>query len=139
MIAIFDSLKEAKQVDGVLTGKQGGNAIFVPSIYSKGQSEWVNNFYKQNGYLGNTNPILSRENNKTALLEYSSLARLGISEPQGFIKRHFPSEKILYLPSCAVGSLLFDQVEASIEDAVSSGTFIDLMVTEFYPSKNQIH
>lgn len=53
---------------------------------------------------------------------------MGISEPQSFIKRHFPSDKILYLPSCAVGSLLFDQVEASIEDAVSSGTYIDLMV-----------
>lgn len=40
------------QVPGVVTGKQGGNGIYVPSIYSKSQSEWVDNFYKQNGYLG---------------------------------------------------------------------------------------
>ncbi|CAB3366774.1 Hypothetical predicted protein [Cloeon dipterum] len=108
--SIFEGLKDSKQIAGVLSGKQGLNAFFVPAIYSKGQSEWVNNFYKQNGYL-----------------EYSSLTRLGISDAQGFIKRNFPNEKILYLPSCAVGPLLFDQVEASIEDAVSTSSWIDLM------------
>ncbi|XP_059487447.1 E3 UFM1-protein ligase 1 homolog [Neocloeon triangulifer] len=108
--SIFESLKDSKQIAGVMSGKQGSNAFFVPAVYSKGQSEWVENFYKQNGYL-----------------EYSSLNRLGISDPQGFIKRHFANEKLLQLPSCAVGSLLFDQVEASIEDAVSTGSWIDLM------------
>ena len=40
------------QVPGIVTGKQGGSSIYVPTIYSKSQSEWVDNFYRQNGYLG---------------------------------------------------------------------------------------
>lgn len=51
--ALIDKLMEAKQVPGVLTGKQASNSIYVPSIYSKSQSDWVDSFYKQNGYLGN--------------------------------------------------------------------------------------
>lgn len=50
--AILDNLQEVRQVPGVVTGKQGANGIYVPTIYSKSQSEWVDNFYKQNGYLG---------------------------------------------------------------------------------------
>lgn len=37
---------------GVVTGKQGGNSVYIPTIYSKSQNDWVENFYKQNGYLG---------------------------------------------------------------------------------------
>lgn len=44
---------ETKQVPGVITGKQqGGSSMYVPAIYSKSQNDWVNSFYKQNGYLG---------------------------------------------------------------------------------------
>lgn len=50
--AVIDSLFEAKEVAGTLTGRQGGTATFIPHVYSKAQSEWVNNFYKQNGYIG---------------------------------------------------------------------------------------
>lgn len=51
-VAILDSLQEVKQVPGIVTGKQSGNSIYIPIIYSKSQNEWVENFYKQNGYLG---------------------------------------------------------------------------------------
>lgn len=40
------------QLPGVITGKQLNNGMYVPTIYSKSQSEWVDNFYKQNGYIG---------------------------------------------------------------------------------------
>jgi hypothetical protein len=39
-------------IAGVLTAKQGGNSLFIPYVYTKKQNEWVDNFYKQNGYLG---------------------------------------------------------------------------------------
>lgn len=51
-VAILDGLQEIKQVPGVVTGKQGGNSVYIPTIYSKSQNDWVENFYKQNGYLG---------------------------------------------------------------------------------------
>ncbi|KAJ9587791.1 hypothetical protein L9F63_018774 [Diploptera punctata] len=65
---IVDKLMEMKQVPGVVTGKQqGGSNMYIPAIYSKSQNDWVNNFYKQNGYL-----------------EYDALTRLGISDAQTF-------------------------------------------------------
>lgn len=51
--ATLDNLQEIKQIPGIITGKQGGNSIYIPTIYSKNQNNWVENFYKQNGYLGN--------------------------------------------------------------------------------------
>lgn len=51
--AIIGNLMETKQVAGVITGKQqSGSSMYIPSIYSRSQNEWVNSFYKQNGYLG---------------------------------------------------------------------------------------
>lgn len=41
-----------REIPGTVTGKQSSNGIYVPYIYSKNQSEWVDSFYKQNGYLG---------------------------------------------------------------------------------------
>jgi hypothetical protein len=52
-LAIIGNLMETKQVAGVITGKQqGGSSMYIPAIYSKSQNDWVNSFYKQNGYLG---------------------------------------------------------------------------------------
>ncbi|KYN36004.1 E3 UFM1-protein ligase 1 like protein [Trachymyrmex septentrionalis] len=107
--SILDSLQEVKQVPGVVTGKQSGNSIYIPTIYSKSQNEWVENFYKQNGYL-----------------EYDALTRLGISDPSGFVKRHFPNENMVFLKSVAVGTVITDQVDANIEEVVATGSFIDL-------------
>nr|CAD7430774.1 unnamed protein product [Timema monikensis] len=109
--SIIDSLMHRKQVPGVVTGKQAGSSIYVPAIYSKSQNDWVNNFYRQNGYL-----------------EYDALSRLGISDPKTFVSKHFPGEKLLLLSTCAVGKQLFEQVEASVEEAVTTGSWIDVMV-----------
>ncbi|CAG2061653.1 unnamed protein product [Timema podura] len=109
--AIIDSLMHRKQVPGVVTGKQAGSSIYVPTIYSKSQNDWVNGFYRQNGYL-----------------EYDALSRLGISDPKTFVSKHFPGEKLLLLSTCAVGKQLFEQVEASVEEAVTTGSWIDVMV-----------
>lgn len=56
--AIIGSLTEMKQVAGVITGKQqAGSSVYIPAIYSKSQNDWVNSFYKQNGYLGTFKPV----------------------------------------------------------------------------------
>ncbi|XP_014215806.1 E3 UFM1-protein ligase 1 homolog [Copidosoma floridanum] len=107
--SILDNLQGKKQVPGVVSGKQSSNSIYVPTIYSKTQSEWVDNFYKQNGYL-----------------EYDALLRLGISDPKSYIKRHFPNKDLVYLNTVAVGSMLIDQVDANIEEVVASGSYTDI-------------
>ncbi|XP_076242490.1 UFM1 specific ligase 1 [Calliopsis andreniformis] len=107
--SILDSLQEMKQVPGVVAGKQGTNSLYVPSIYTKCQNEWVENYYKQNGYL-----------------EYDALSRLGISDPPNFIKRYFPNENIIFLDSVAVGTTITDQVDTNIEEAITTGSFVDI-------------
>ncbi|CAB0028617.1 unnamed protein product [Trichogramma brassicae] len=107
--SILENLQDKKQIPGVVSGKQGSNSIYVPTIYSKGQSEWVDGFYRQNGYL-----------------EYDAMSRLGISDPKNFVKRHFPDENLIYLDSVAVGSIIIDQVNANIEEVVATGSFTDI-------------
>ncbi|EZA53035.1 hypothetical protein DMN91_002453 [Ooceraea biroi] len=107
--SILDSLQEVKQVPGVVTGKQGGNSIYVPTIYSKSQNEWVENFYRQNGYL-----------------EYDALTRLGIADPLNFVKRHFQNDNIIFLNSVVAGTIIMDQVDANIDEIVATGSFVDI-------------
>ncbi|XP_017883962.1 E3 UFM1-protein ligase 1 homolog [Ceratina calcarata] len=107
--SILDSLQETRQIPGIVAGKQGTNCLYVPTIYSKSQNEWVDNFYKQNGYL-----------------EYDALTRLGISDPPNFVKRHFPNEDIAFLDSVAVGTSIRDQIDSNIEEAIVTGSFVDI-------------
>ena len=42
-----------KKLAGSITGgRQVNKAIYVPDIYARSQNEWVDNFLRQNGYLG---------------------------------------------------------------------------------------
>jgi hypothetical protein len=61
--------------------------------------------------------------------EYEALVRLGISDPHTFLRKHFPNEKLMLLSSCAVGAQLFEIVEAAVDEAIATGTFVDVMVS----------
>jgi hypothetical protein len=54
--------------------------------------------------------------------------RLGIVDHQLFVRKHFPNEKLLFLPSFAVGPNVIDSVEAAVEEAVVTGSMVDVMV-----------
>lgn len=48
-----EKLIASGRIRGTLTGnKQVSQATYMPSIYTRTQNEWVDNFLKQNGYLG---------------------------------------------------------------------------------------
>jgi len=55
--------------------------------------------------------------------------RLGIADHQLFVRKHFPNEKLLFLPSFAVGPNVIDSVEAAVEEAISAGSLVDIMVS----------
>jgi hypothetical protein len=61
--------------------------------------------------------------------EYDALIRLGIVDHQLFVRKHFPNEKLLLLPSFAVGPQIIDQVEAAVEEAIATGSVVDIMVS----------
>lgn len=61
--------------------------------------------------------------------EYDAVARLGISDPQSYLKRRFGSEKgILFLKTLCVGEMLVDRVVASVEETLRDGEWFDATV-----------
>lgn len=63
---------------------------------------------------------------KISFTEYDALVRLGISDPRGFVKRHFPNENLTLLDTVAVGSAILDQVDANIDEALVTESFTDI-------------
>ncbi|KAL3882424.1 hypothetical protein ACJMK2_028766 [Sinanodonta woodiana] len=106
----LSELLQKGQLAGSLSGGKHENATYIPDIYSKAQNEYVDCFYRQNGYL-----------------EYDSLIRMGISDPKGFIKKRYKSELLLYLSTCCAGHAIQDQMDASIEEALSNEAWVDVM------------
>lgn len=108
--SILEDLVNTKRLAGLIAGGRQEKATYIPDIYTKTQNQWVDSFYKQNGYL-----------------EYDSLLRLGITDPKGFIKKRYKSESIVYLSTCCAGRGLQEHIEASVEEALSDGSWVDIM------------
>ncbi|XP_022089822.1 E3 UFM1-protein ligase 1-like isoform X2 [Acanthaster planci] len=106
----LQDLVDKGRLNGSIVGGRQDKAVYVPDLYAKTQNAWVDSFHAQNGYL-----------------EYDALARLGITDAKLYIKRRFKSESLLFLSSCCVGSQLRDRVDASIDEALSTGTWIDIV------------
>ncbi|GFO39294.1 E3 ufm1-protein ligase 1-like [Plakobranchus ocellatus] len=58
--------------------------------------------------------------------EFDALSRLGISDPKGYIKKRFKSEPLVYLSSCCVGPDVSEQVHYSVDEALNTGTWVDI-------------
>ncbi|XP_028253443.1 E3 UFM1-protein ligase 1 [Parambassis ranga] len=109
LYSILEELVNTGRLKGSVVGGRQDKAVYIPDIYSKTQNAWVDSFLQQNGYL-----------------EFDALARLGIPDPSGYIKKRYKSNKLLFLRAACVGQGLVDQVEASVEEAVNSSTWTDL-------------
>lgn len=49
---MLEELVNAGRLKGTVVGGRQDKAVFVPDIYARTQSNWVDSFFKQNGYLG---------------------------------------------------------------------------------------
>ena len=108
--SILEGLVSSGQLAGTIAGGRQERAHYIPDIYTRVQNEWVDSFFKQNGYL-----------------EYDTLSRLGISDPKSYIKKRFKSNTLQYLSSCCMGSHLEDQIEAEIAEALGNGGWFDIL------------
>eukprot|EP00092_Neocalanus_flemingeri_P007696 GFUD01008312.1.p1 GENE.GFUD01008312.1~~GFUD01008312.1.p1 ORF type:complete len:788 (+),score=294.35 GFUD01008312.1:119-2482(+) len=110
--SLAEELIRTGRLPGVLTGgRTVAKASYIPHSYARAQNAWVDSFYTSNGYL-----------------EYDAVARLGISDPMVFIKKKFPSsEGLMFLASCCVGPSIVEQLEVSIDEALSSGGWCDVL------------
>uniref|UniRef100_A0AAY4BEJ7 E3 UFM1-protein ligase 1 n=1 Tax=Denticeps clupeoides TaxID=299321 RepID=A0AAY4BEJ7_9TELE len=109
LYSVLEELVNGGRLKGTVVGGRQDKAIYIPDIYSRTQSNWVDSFLRQNGYL-----------------EFEALTRLGIPDPVSYIKRRFKSNKLLFLRTACVGQAIVDQVEASVEEVVSSATWADV-------------
>uniref|UniRef100_A0A671SZT7 E3 UFM1-protein ligase 1 n=1 Tax=Sinocyclocheilus anshuiensis TaxID=1608454 RepID=A0A671SZT7_9TELE len=109
LYSVLEELVNSGRLKGSVVGGRQDKAIYIPEIYSKAQSTWVESFLKQNGYL-----------------EFEALTRLGIPDSVSYIKKRFKSSKLLFLKSACVGKAIVDQLEASVEEAINSATWVDL-------------
>lgn len=111
--AVLDELIELKKVAGSLIGGHQETATFVPDVYSRTQDEWVSAFYSQNGYF-----------------DYSTMSRLGISDPKSYIQKNYSAETrenaLLHLSSLCVGKGFLTSFEGLVEDVVSSRSWFDV-------------
>ncbi|GCB77247.1 hypothetical protein scyTo_0015633, partial [Scyliorhinus torazame] len=97
------------RLNGAVIGGRQDKAVYIPDIYSRTQNNWVDSFLKQNGYL-----------------EFDTLCRLGIPDPVNYIKKRYKSASMTTLKAVCVGQTIVDQVEASVEEAIRSGTWMDV-------------
>lgn len=109
LYSVLEELVNTGRLKGSVVGGRQDKAVYIPDIYAKTQNAWVDSFLQQNGYL-----------------EFDALVRLGIPDPSTYIKKRFKSSKLLFLRAACVGQGLVDQVEASVEEAVSSATWTDI-------------
>ncbi|KAK9531198.1 hypothetical protein VZT92_010640 [Zoarces viviparus] len=109
LYSVLEELVNTGRLGGSVVGSRQDKAVYIPDIYAKTQNTWVDSFLQQNGYL-----------------EFDALARLGIPDPTGYIRKRFKSNKLLFLRAACVGQALVDQVEASVEEAVNSDTWTDI-------------
>uniref|UniRef100_A0A803YG13 E3 UFM1-protein ligase 1 n=1 Tax=Meleagris gallopavo TaxID=9103 RepID=A0A803YG13_MELGA len=93
LYSVLEELVNTGRLKGTVVGGRQDKAVFVPDIYARTQSNWVDSFFKQNGYL-----------------EFDALYRLGIPDPA----------------AACVGQEIVDRVEASVDEVISSGSWIDV-------------
>ena len=106
---LADQLIREGTVKGTISGgKQLTKATYIPSSYASAQSDWVDNFFIQNGYV-----------------EYDALVRIGISDPESYVKRKF--QDLTYLSTCCIGQQILDQIEASIEETLATGSYVEVL------------
>ncbi|XP_012299703.1 E3 UFM1-protein ligase 1 [Aotus nancymaae] len=109
LYSVLEELVNSRRLRGTVVGGRRDKAVFIPDIYSRTQSTWVDSFFRQNGYL-----------------EFDALSRLGIPDAVSYIKKRYKTTQLLFLKAACVGQGLVDQVEASVEEAISSGTWVDI-------------
>ncbi|XP_019785008.2 E3 UFM1-protein ligase 1 [Delphinus delphis] len=109
LYSVLEELVNNGRLRGTVVGGRQDKAVFVPDIYSRTQNTWVDSFLRQNGYL-----------------EFDALSRLGIPDAVSYIKKRYKTTQLLFLKAACVGQELVDQVEASVEEAISSGTWVDI-------------
>ena len=72
-------------------------------------------------------------------VEYDALRRLGITDAESYVKKTFGSTKedMVFLPTVCCGPALLDQIEGMVEEALNTGSWIDVQVDSLLQSLDE--
>ncbi|GFQ06362.1 e3 ufm1-protein ligase 1 homolog [Phtheirospermum japonicum] len=104
--SFFQSLFNGLVKEGEILGSLRAGVHWTPTVFAMAQKECVDSFFSQNSYIS-----------------YETLHKLGIPQPIQFLQSRYPEGKPL-VTAFAHGSLI-EMLDASVEDAVERGSWID--------------
>lgn len=134
---LCDALSKEQGLPGVFKGTND-QGLFVPRPYEQQQTEWVESFFRNNGFIGN-GPAgfltaseamelapFSLTISLSSLTELDSIKKRGISDPRAYIQTNHPAA--LLLETHAVKDSIWSIVDASVEDTIANLSWIDVKV-----------
>ena len=95
----------------MIGGRQVASAVFIPAFFLKAQEQYIQSFFKQNGYI-----------------DFSTLRKIGISEPDNYVKTLFANQDVKYLSSSCLAGYFVDQMEQEVEEMLNKHGLCDLTV-----------
>ena len=87
------------------------SAVFIPAFFLKAQEQYIQSFFKQNGYI-----------------DFSTLRKIGISEPDNYVKTLFANQDVKFLSSSCLAGYFVDQMEQEVEEMFNKHGLCDLTV-----------
>ncbi|KAG0203876.1 E3 UFM1-protein ligase 1 [Mortierella sp. GBA30] len=103
---LCDILSKDPTLPGAFKGI-GDQGIFVPHPYEQQQTEWIETFFRDNGFI-----------------EFDVLRKHGVADPKAFMLSNHPTA--LLLDTHIVSESIWSVVDASVEDTISNLSWIDV-------------
>ncbi|KAF9426657.1 E3 UFM1-protein ligase 1 [Podila epigama] len=103
---VCDTLSKDPKLPGVFKGLND-QGIFVPRPYEQQQTDAIETFFKNNGFI-----------------EYRMLKKHGVADPKSYLVANHPSA--LLLETHAVKESIWSIVDASVEDSIANLSWIDV-------------
>lgn len=104
--SFFQSLFNGLVKGGEICGSLRAGVHWTPSVFAMAQKECVDSFFSQNSFIS-----------------YETLQKLGIPQPIQFLQSRYPEGKPL--ATIFVHGSLIEMLDASVDDAVECGSWID--------------
>ncbi|CAO3571320.1 unnamed protein product [Mortierella alpina] len=103
---LCDMLLKDSRLPGAFKGT-GDQGMFVPRPYEQQQTEWVETFFRNNGFI-----------------EFDAMKKRGVSDPKAYISANHPTAFLL--ETHIVSENIWSIVDASVEDTISNLSWIDI-------------
>ncbi|KAF8948366.1 E3 UFM1-protein ligase 1 [Haplosporangium gracile] len=106
MYGLCDTLAKETGLPGTFKGVSD-QGIFVPQPYEQQQTDWIETFFKNNGFI-----------------ELDAVKKRGVTDPKAYMQTNHPTA--LVLETHAVKESIWSIIDASVEDTIANLSWIDI-------------